>query len=180
MSELTELTPGAEVRGDDHLTGEVRRLVLDPDGTTVTHIVVQPRHAGGPRRLVPATLVRSTPDGLRMDCGPGAFEALPDADPTRYMPSVITPGRMLVDGSEVRRGDRVGTVDGRLGRIRGLVADLDANRPTHVLVDDGHLWWKRRIAVPVGDIASLEGGVRLDLTRDQARALPSVDTGPQT
>ncbi len=44
---------------------------------------------------------------------------------------------------------------------------------THILLDEGHLWGKRRVAIPIGAVASFSDGVRLSLTRDEVRDLPA-------
>jgi hypothetical protein len=75
---------------------------------------------------------------------------------------------------EVRRGDHVHATDGDIGRVQGLVIDRANYTVTHVLLDEGHLWGEKRVAIPIGAVASVENGVRLTLTKDEVRHLPSV------
>ena len=47
---------------------------------------------------------------------------------------------------------------------------------THVLLDEGHLWGQKRVAVPISAVTGVEvDGVRLNLTKDEVRDLPPVD-----
>jgi hypothetical protein len=50
---------------------------------------------------------------------------------------------------------------------------------THVLLDEGHLWGHKRVAIPIGVVADVEHGVRLTLDKDQVRDLPPVDLDDQ-
>jgi hypothetical protein len=84
--------------------------------------------------------------------------------------------RVPVGEVEVRRGDQVHASDGAVGHIRGLVIDPSDHHVTHFLLEEGHLWGKKTVAIPIGaakDVGEL--GVTLDLTRDQVRDLPPVD-----
>jgi hypothetical protein len=76
---------------------------------------------------------------------------------------------------EVRRGDQVHATDGAIGHIQGLVIDPSDHHVTHVLLDEGHLWGKRTIAIPINAVKDAKDGVRLNLTKDQVRDLPAVD-----
>ncbi len=75
---------------------------------------------------------------------------------------------------EVRRGEHVHATDGDIGRVQGLVIDPSDHRVTHVLLDEGHLWGAKRVAIPVSAVKDVDGGVHLDLTTDQVRELPAV------
>jgi len=46
---------------------------------------------------------------------------------------------------------------------------------THVLLDDGHLWGKKRVAIPISAVKQVDEGLRLNLAKDQVRDLPAVD-----
>jgi hypothetical protein len=76
---------------------------------------------------------------------------------------------------EVRRGDYVHAIDGAIGRVQGLVVDPSDHHMTHVLLDEGHLWGKKRVAIPIGAVTGVDDGVRLSLAKDEVRDLPSVD-----
>jgi sporulation protein YlmC with PRC-barrel domain len=90
-------------------------------------------------------------------------------------PQPIIEDRVPVGEVELRRGERIHASDGTIGRIHGLVIDRGDHRVTHILLDEGHLLNKKRVAVPIGAVQGVEDGVRLNLTRDEVRDLPPVD-----
>jgi hypothetical protein len=74
----------------------------------------------------------------------------------------------------VRRGDRVHASDGEIGHVEGLV--IDRNRHvTHVLLQEGHLWGRKEVAIPISAVTGADDGIRLSLTKDEVRDLPPVD-----
>jgi sporulation protein YlmC with PRC-barrel domain len=76
----------------------------------------------------------------------------------------------------IRRGERVAASDGHIGHVRGLVVDPDGEAVTHVLLDEGHLWGHKRVAIPVGEVSGIDaGGVTVRLTKHQIKDLPSVE-----
>jgi hypothetical protein len=56
VSESAEFVLGSSVSCSDDPCGELTRMVVDPAARTVTHLVVEPPHRGGPSRLVPVRL----------------------------------------------------------------------------------------------------------------------------
>jgi uncharacterized protein YrrD len=87
---------------------------------------------------------------------------------------VVTQDRVPEGETQVRRGDRVQATDGEIGRVHGLVVEPKDHRVTHILLERGHLWGQREVAIPVSAVASVDGGVVLTLTKDQVRDLPPV------
>jgi hypothetical protein len=59
--------------------------------------------------------------------------------------------------------------------LRALVPEPLEIAVTHVLLDEGHLWGKKRVAIPIGAVTGVNDGVRLGLAKDEVRDLPSVD-----
>ena len=90
-------------------------------------------------------------------------------------PHAITHDRVPVGEVEVRRGERVHATDGAIGRVKGLVIDPRDHHLTHVLLDEGHLWGQKRVAIPISAVTRIDDGVRLKLTKDEVRELPPVD-----
>jgi sporulation protein YlmC with PRC-barrel domain len=90
-------------------------------------------------------------------------------------PLVITLDRLPEGKVEVQRGEHVHATDGEIGRVQGLVVDPSDQRVTHVLLDEGHLWGEKRVAIPIGAVADVDDGIRLALTKDQVRDLPPID-----
>jgi sporulation protein YlmC with PRC-barrel domain len=90
-------------------------------------------------------------------------------------PLVAVTDRVPAGDVEVRRGEPVHATDGAIGRVQGLVIDPRDHHVTHVLLDEGHLWGKKRVAIPITAVAGVDDGVRLNLTKDDVRDLPEID-----
>jgi len=46
---------------------------------------------------------------------------------------------------------------------------------THVLLQEGHLWGRKEVAIPISAVTGADDGIGLNLTKDQVRDLPPVD-----
>jgi len=90
-------------------------------------------------------------------------------------PRLITSDNVPAGEVEVRRGDPVYATSGPIGKVQGLVVDPRDHHVTHVLLDEGHLWGKKRVAIPIGVVTRVSDGVKLNLTKDEVRDLPPVD-----
>ncbi len=75
----------------------------------------------------------------------------------------------------IRRGDPVHATDGDIGKVAGLVVGASAGEITHVLLQEGHLWGKKDVAIPIHSVTRVGGVVNVDLSKDQLRELPSID-----
>lgn len=91
-----------------------------------------------------------------------------------YPPDAVTVDRVPLGEIEVRRGDRVRAEDGQVGRVQGLVVDPTDHHVTHVLLEAGHLWGKKDVAIPIGAVTGVEDGIVVRLTKDQIRDLPAI------
>jgi len=214
VSETTEFTIGSDVFCSDGSCGELRRVVVDPVARALTHLVVEAKHRQGTGHLVPSDLVSSSGAEIHLRCTVAQFEALEDAEETRFLPGAsgqwgygqdqmlshpyyglglggmgmmgglgmgmsagplpITSDRVPVGEVEVRRGEHVHATDGPIGKVQGLVVDPHDHQVTHVLLDEGHLWGKKRVAIPIGAVTGVDDGVHLNLTKDEVRDLPPV------
>ncbi|MGD0809020.1 MAG: PRC-barrel domain-containing protein [Acidimicrobiales bacterium] len=83
--------------------------------------------------------------------------------------AVVPEGEVLV-----RRGEHVNATDGAIGKVKGLVIRPGDHCVTHVLLDEGHLWGQKMVAIPISAVKDVEDGVRLNLTKDEVRDLPPV------
>jgi len=90
-------------------------------------------------------------------------------------PQPITFERVPAGEVEVRRGEHVHATDGPIGKVQGLVIDPSDHQVTHVLLDEGHLWGKKQVAIPIGAVTGVNDGVQLNLAKDEVRDLPPVD-----
>jgi hypothetical protein len=201
--ESMQFTIGAEATCTDGLCGEVIRVVVDPVAKAVTHVVVEPRHRSGLGKLVPLDLVESsTAAGLQLRCSSADLHALAPAETTQFLPGVegypgygedevlawpyyggnvtvpVTFDTLPVDEVAVRRGDRVHATDGRIGHVEGLVVDGETRHVTHVLLQEGHLWGRREVAIPIAAVVSVDDGIRLNITKQEVGDLPAVGDEP--
>ncbi len=88
----------------------------------------------------------------------------------------VTTSDVIPEGEvEVRRGEHVHASDGTIGRVQGLVIDPSDHHVTHVLLDEGHLWGARQVAIPISAVTDVKNGVRLNLSKDEVRDLPPVE-----
>ena len=77
--------------------------------------------------------------------------------------------------TEVERHESVHAVDGEIGRVEGFIVSPADHRVTHVLLQEGHLWGRRQVAIPVSAVASVDAGIRLNITKKEVEDLPPVD-----
>ena len=214
MSDTTQFTIGTEARCTDGVCGEVSRVVVDPVGQVVTHLVIEPKGRAGLARLVPVGLVEAASPEVRLRCTLDAFGHLDPAEETQFVPGSVgyaaygpeqviawpyyglNPGAGLPGGVdlgvagfspavtydrvplgevEVRRGDRVEATDGSIGRIQGLVVDPHDHQVTHVLLQEGHLWGRRDVAIPIKAVSRVGDTIRLRISKQEVQDLPPVD-----
>jgi sporulation protein YlmC with PRC-barrel domain len=76
---------------------------------------------------------------------------------------------------DVRRGEPVFATDGEIGKIQGLVIDPSSRHVTHVLLEEGHLWGRKEVAIPIGSITRVGDIVRLTIDKQQVQDLPPAD-----
>ena len=195
MTEDAEFVIGADVACSDGICGDLRRVVIDPVPNAITHLVV----GRGQGHLVPIDLVTSTTAReIRLACTKSDFEALEAAEEMQLIEG-LGGGQFFVGGSlgsggqagvglhempvdrvpvgevVVRHGDDVHATDGHIGRVKGLVVDPSARHVTHVLLDEGHLWGEKTVAIPIGAVTAIDDGVRVSLSKDEIKALPPID-----
>jgi len=216
MNEGTQYEIGAKVHCQEEPFGHLDRVVIDPVAKRLTHLVVDPEHDRGGKRLVPLDLVdadRSDAQDIRLSCDSDRFRTLDDAEETEFLPGeeglgyrpeqmvmwpyyglgaggvgVGDPGmlspleagpvihdRVPTGEVEIRRGDRVEAQDGEIGRVQGLVVDPQDHGVTHVLLQEGHLWGRKTVAIPIRSVSYEGGQVRTNLTKQQLGELPAVD-----
>ena len=81
-------------------------------------------------------------------------------------------------GGEIWRGQHVHASDGPIGRVRGLVSDPRQHTVTGVLLDEGHLWGKKEVAISIAAVKFvLDDCVHLTLTKNEVSALPPSEAG---
>lgn len=196
---------GAKVLATDGECGELVRLVIDPGPQAVTHLVVAPKHHRGLDRLVPIDLVGAADEHeIRLRCDVARFGELDEAEDAQFLPAnadligygghgslsgyvhgtdpLLGSGRspMYTDRVprgevEVRPGQAVHATDGMVGKVGGLVIDPADEHVTHILLEEGHLWGHKQVAIPIGAAARVGELVRVELTQQQIEDLPPVE-----
>ena len=91
------------------------------------------------------------------------------------VPVAVTYDAVPLDEVEVRRGEHVHASDGRIGKVQGLVIDPHSHHVTHVLLQEGHLWGRKEVAIPISAVTGVDDGIRLNITKQQVQDLPPVD-----
>jgi sporulation protein YlmC with PRC-barrel domain len=201
MAETTKITIGAEASCTDGVCGEVIRVVVDPIARTVTHLVVEPKHRVAQGRLVPLDLVDITTGEVRLSCTKTEFEKLDWAEETQFFPrgggyagyppeqvsswpyyglvrnvsQLIVYDKVPLGEVAVRRGEQVHATDGDIGRVEGLVIDPSDHHVTHVLLQEGHLWGRKEVAIPISAVTRVDSGIRLSITKQEVQDLPRVE-----
>jgi len=201
---MAEFTLGARASCSDGFCGVVSRTILDPAARTVTHLVIGPRHGAG-GRLVPLDLAEAEAGEIRLRCTLeefGRFEPAEEVGLAEEVQRYGDVGSMGMGGSvsgmgigtglgyrtplviehavplgetEVERHESVHAVDGHIGQVEGFVVDPADHKVTHVLLKEGHLWGRREVAIPVSAVASVDAGIRLNITKKQVEDLPPLD-----
>ncbi len=196
-------TMGAHVEATDGRCGHLTRVIFDPVAESLTHLVVEPGHHEERARLVPVDLVVGIEDDLiRLNCTKEQFEQLDAAEDVQFLPADETStgygthasawpyygigmplghhgdpmfiDRVPLGEVEIRRGDPVLATDGLIGAIHGLVIDPADRHVTHVILQEGHLWGRKQVAIPIGAATRVGAEVRVSLTKDEIEALPPV------
>ena len=45
----------------------------------------------------------------------------------------------------------------------------------HVLLQEGHLWGRKEVAIPISAVASTSGGIQLTIDKQDVQELPPVE-----
>jgi sporulation protein YlmC with PRC-barrel domain len=197
VAEETEFAMGAEASCADGPGGKVTRVIIDPATGTVTHLVIEPKNwLGAAGRLVPLDLVDVTDGGIRLRCTVEEFGRLEAAEETEVLDGVAgglglgglyapmglpSPVQAIVQDvvplgeAGIERGEPVHALDGAIGRVEGVRVDPGDHRVTHVLLQEGHLWGRREVAIPASAVTKVENGIWLNLTKEQVEDLPPAD-----
>jgi sporulation protein YlmC with PRC-barrel domain len=76
--------------------------------------------------------------------------------------------------TELSRGEHVHALDGAIGKVRGFVVNPSDHQVTHVLLQEGHLWGRKEVAIPISAVTGVDDGIRLNITKKQVEELPPV------
>jgi len=83
---------------------------------------------------------------------------------------------VVPDGeTQIGHGEHVHALDGEIGRVHGFLVDPANQQVSHVLLQEGHLWGHKEIAIPISAVTEIDDGVRLNITKKQVGELPPAD-----
>jgi PRC-barrel domain len=196
-------TIGAHVEATDGRCGHLVRVIFDPVADSLTHLVVEPGHHEELARLVPVDrVVRAEDDLIRLNCTKKQFELLDAAEDIQFLPAdpkgtgyganasawpdyglglplghhhePMFTDRVPLGEVDIRRGDPVHATDVLIGAIQGLVIDPADHHVTHVILQEGHVWGRKQVAIPIGAANRVDDEVRVALTMEEIEALPPV------
>jgi hypothetical protein len=167
VTQTTVYELGVPASCTDGFCGNVTHFVVDSSTLMVTHLIVEPELGSRVGKLVPIRLVEAADDSAEIQCDLAAFDALADAD--ENMSNTLPSGHLAVRGDQ-----HVHSTDGEIGKIRAVMVDAGSGRVTNILLQEGHLWGKREVAIPWSAVTSLDGGVHLSMTSEAIKKLPPV------
>ncbi|MGH3155802.1 MAG: PRC-barrel domain-containing protein [Streptosporangiaceae bacterium] len=214
MTGTTLFTIGADAVCTDGACGKLTCVVVDPVAQAVTHLVVERHGLerlvpldladaargeiqlgctlAGFDELPPAVKTEFLPGSHNdTDYGPdqvltSPYYGLADSYGIhgRGVATTVTHYTLPLGEVAVRRGERVHATDGTVGQVQGLVIDPGNHHVTHVLLQEGHLFGRKEVAIPISAVTHVDSnaypqadsnGVQLSLTKHQVQDLPPVD-----
>jgi uncharacterized membrane protein len=200
---MIEIPVDATVECADGHAGRSSHVIIDPVKRIVTHFVVTDDDPVTPHSwLVPIDQVSATSHkSIKLAC---TLEELAAMEPfldvhflksdtaeedypadAIFLSPYVTPLRTDYVSVEtehipqgelaIRRGATVEATDGKVGVLGEFLIDPDSGHVTHFVLQEGHLWGKKEVTVPVSAIdRTLESTVFLKLNRSAIDKLPAV------
>ena len=92
-----------------------------------------------------------------------------------HRPRTVVQEVVPLGETEVRRGEHVHALDGEIGQVQGFLVSPGDHRVTHVLLQEGHLWGRKEVAIPISAVTGVDAGIRLSITKKQVEELPPTD-----
>ena len=193
----------AKVECADDPCGESLTVIVNPVTQKVTHLVVRDTHSE--QRLVPIEhVVETTRKEIRLQCTQDELVKMQPFHKKPYVhkqkadhaafhstgvgyvyetPYILHTGGVVVVEEEripegeraIHRGTRVEATDGHVGTLGELVVDPASEYISDLVLQKGHLWGRKQIAVPVSAIERVvEDTVYLNLDKQAVNQLPAV------
>lgn len=147
------------------------------DAADETHFLPSNRGYGGYGRGQALTLpYYGLGSGMGMGMGAGASGLGMTAGMGRgNLDQPVTTDLVPSGEVSVHRGDRVTTIDGEIGRVQGLVIARGDHQVTHVLLQEGHLFGRKDVAIPISAVTTVDDGIQLNINKQQVKDLPAID-----
>lgn len=192
----------------DGEAGETVCVIVHPYHREVTHVVVKEKVLMGDEHLVSVDqIVESTPAKILLRCTRAElgqmetfikYHYIPASDdylsyeaahhyyhPYLY-PDTITQDALFTEVEKIpenertlHRGASVRAIDGRIGLVDELLISPTDHHISHLVLEEGHLWGKKHITIPVTAITDIENDtIALNMTRDAIEKLPAIPVRP--
>ena len=198
---MTQIPIEANVECTDGPCGKSVAVIVHPIQRKVTHLIVDDKTA---QRLVPMEQVAdASSDSVRLRCNQAQLAEMEQFIDTHYIETKkqVTPaaGMMYVeympplatvDETEwtevaeervplgqlaIHRGASVKASDGPIGKVGELVVDRRGEEITHFVLQEGHLWGKKVMTLPLSAIDYVqEDTVYLKLDKQAIKQLPAI------
>jgi sporulation protein YlmC with PRC-barrel domain len=106
---------------------------------------------------------------------PGAGEVRPDPGPGRPETSQeVTVDSVPFGEVDIRPGLTVCATDGEIGQVQGLIVDPGGHHVTHVLLQEGRMWGRKEVAIPISAVTKFGTMIiHLSITKHQVENLPA-------
>jgi sporulation protein YlmC with PRC-barrel domain len=106
---------------------------------------------------------------------PGAVEVRPDRGPGRPETSQeVTVDSVPFGEVDIRPGLTVCATDGEIGQVQGLIVEPGGHHVTHVLLQEGHMWGRKEVAIPISAVTKMGTMIiHLSITKHQVENLPA-------
>jgi uncharacterized membrane protein/sporulation protein YlmC with PRC-barrel domain len=198
---MIDIPLNAKVECADGTCAETVTVIVDPVARKVTHFVVEDQNVV--QRIVPVDqVVETTPDSIYLRCRKEELAHMEpfverhyikneqldrddDVDHYMYAQPYATPTQITTMPVEVehvppgeiavRRGTPVEATDGHVGKVGELLVDPSTGMITHLVLQEGHLWRKKEITLPLSAIDRIQDDtVYLRLDKKGIESLPSI------
>lgn len=192
----------AAVTCTDGPCGRTTNLVVNPVTHVVTHIVLEDKSLpGNATRLVPvANVASASAQSVTLSCAkaevakmppfavtdfvqqtpPGMAYSTGDVYASQYVfddtgYSAVAAENLPEDELALYSGMKIEASDGNIGKLDALVVDPASGAISNVMMQQGHLWGKKDVTIPVSAIEFTDGDtIYLKLDKEAVRALPTT------
>ena len=199
---MKEIPLKAKVQCTDGPCVESTNVVLSRDTLQVTHVAIKDKKLpGNPTRLVPIEKVADAlHDHISLNCtkdevakmdpftvtqmvqesGSGTAYRSGDAYGSQYVVNdtaydSVQAHQIPAGAMAVTPGMKISASDHRVGKLDEFLLDPKSGAITHLLMQEGYLWGKKDVAIPVEDVDFTDGEtIYLTIDKDAVAALPAV------
>ncbi len=200
---MVKIPINATVECTDGKVGISSHVIIDPTSRKITHIVVSEEEPIAPQNwMVPMYMVGDTTrDVIQLNCTTEELDTLEPFEGLHYIEVPHDEGDYPADAyylspfvSPLRtdyvpvsveqtppgelaffRGALIHASDGYVGRLSEFLIDPDSGEVSHLILEEGHLWGKQEITIPVSVIdRSVDNMVFLKLDKNEVAYLPTI------